>query len=167
MNIGVEQLQIAHDSGFTGAEWRSYAATMNWTLPDGDGAKEVFVRFRDRAGNISTTYAASITLDTVEPTGAIMVANNTSTVTEREITLILNTPEETTGLQMRLRNNTGVWGSWQPFVPSLLWQLPEVFGQHIVFVEFRDQAGNVSTLYQVTVRYQPPDQALYLPMIRR
>ncbi len=61
-NIGVTQMMISNDSGFAGGSWESYAASKTWTLTSGDGAKTVYVKFKDAAGNISLTASDSITV---------------------------------------------------------------------------------------------------------
>jgi len=46
---------------------RSYRSSLEWTLPDGDGPKEVTVRYIDAAGNVSPVYSVTIILDTEAP----------------------------------------------------------------------------------------------------
>ena len=46
----------------------TYATSASWTLTTGDGAKTVYVKFKDSAGNWSTAQISDqITLDTVAP----------------------------------------------------------------------------------------------------
>ena len=42
------------------APWQLYIQSASWTLPAGNGNKEVDVQFRDKAGNISDIYSANI-----------------------------------------------------------------------------------------------------------
>ncbi|MEI8175861.1 MAG: SpvB/TcaC N-terminal domain-containing protein [Candidatus Omnitrophota bacterium] len=42
----------------------SYASTKTYTLPIGDGVKNIYVKYSDKAGNWSAVYSASITLFT-------------------------------------------------------------------------------------------------------
>jgi len=46
---------------------RSYADSVEWTLTEGDGLKEVSVRYVDAAGNPSEVYSATVMLDTTAP----------------------------------------------------------------------------------------------------
>jgi hypothetical protein len=41
--------------------WEAYATTRNASIPGGAGAKTIYVRFRDAAGNVSTVYSDGIT----------------------------------------------------------------------------------------------------------
>jgi alpha-tubulin suppressor-like RCC1 family protein len=86
---GVSQMKFSND----GTSYDSpvpYATSASWNLAAGDGVKTVFVMFKDVAGNWSTPYSATITLDSttpaisVNPTSPIpfnfvIVGNNAST----------------------------------------------------------------------------------------
>ena len=81
---GVSQMRFSNDDTTWGA-WEAYATTKSWTLSSGDGAKTVYVWFKDSVGNAnSTPYSASITLDTKAP------SNGTLTATEGNTTVALN-----------------------------------------------------------------------------
>lgn len=47
--------------------WEPVIPTRVWTLPIGEGGQTVWVRFRDRVGNVSEPVQASIVVDTVLP----------------------------------------------------------------------------------------------------
>jgi len=57
---GMHQMMISNRSDFSGAVWVPYATSVSWTLTSGTGTKVVYIRFMDRAGNISSTYSDSI-----------------------------------------------------------------------------------------------------------
>ena len=57
---GVSQMRFSND-GTNWSDWETYASTKQWTLTPGNGAKTVYVQYRDSAGNIST-YSSNITL---------------------------------------------------------------------------------------------------------
>lgn len=63
---GVDVMQLSVD-GTTWTAWQPYVPTMLWTFPPGDGLKRLWVRVRDRAGNISAVADAQTVLDTVPP----------------------------------------------------------------------------------------------------
>jgi hypothetical protein len=63
----VSDMRFSND-GTTYGSWRPYATSAAYTLPAGDGAKTVFVEFRNGAGAISPRASHSITLDTTAPT---------------------------------------------------------------------------------------------------
>ena len=49
----------------------TYATSKTWTLSSGDGTKTVYAKFKDTAGNWSTAYSDTITLDTTAPDTSI------------------------------------------------------------------------------------------------
>jgi len=53
---GVGQMLISNQPDFAGATWEDYATSRAWTLGSNTA---VYVRFRDNAGNISSTYSTS------------------------------------------------------------------------------------------------------------
>ena len=65
--------------------WKTYAPSMAWTLASGDGAKNVYVWWKNSDGTASATPAsASITLDATTPTSgtlSVKLAVNVATLT--------------------------------------------------------------------------------------
>lgn len=57
----------ASNDGATWSRWTMYQFRKDWELLPGDGTKKVYVRFQDKAGNVSTPVSARIVLDTVPP----------------------------------------------------------------------------------------------------
>lgn len=64
------------------ASWVSYATSTSIVLADGDGAKTVYVKFRDDVGNESTAASAVVTLDTAAPVVTISSGPDYSTISE-------------------------------------------------------------------------------------
>lgn len=61
---GAVWMILANDSLFTGVSYQSLSFLKDWMLPDGDGAKTVFARFRDTLGVESEVRSDGIVLDT-------------------------------------------------------------------------------------------------------
>ena len=51
---GVDSVAVANEPTFAGAQWQSYAQSLPWWVSPA-GSTTVYVRFRDRAGNVSAT----------------------------------------------------------------------------------------------------------------
>lgn len=49
------QVQISSSSNFSGAQWQPFASKFAWTLPSGDGAKTIYVKYRDARGRMVTS----------------------------------------------------------------------------------------------------------------
>jgi YD repeat-containing protein len=66
---GCSQMQFSNDN-VTYSTPEVYATSKAWTLTSGDGAKTVYVKFKDRPGIWSSAYNDTIFLDTTYPTTA-------------------------------------------------------------------------------------------------
>ncbi|MCM8781254.1 MAG: Ig-like domain repeat protein [Candidatus Omnitrophica bacterium] len=67
---GVVMMRFSNDNTWDALKnpWEPYVALKSWSLGSTtDGTKSVYVRFKDRAGNISLTYKDTIILDTTAP----------------------------------------------------------------------------------------------------
>jgi len=57
---------------------------------------------------------------------------------------------------MRLRWNGQGWGAWMPYAATQSATIPSATpGTKTVFVQFRDGAGVLSTVYTDTITYAP------------
>jgi PKD repeat protein len=59
-STGASEMYISNISYLEGGQWENRSVNRTWQITDGDGTKNIYSRFRDRAGN--TANAAAITL---------------------------------------------------------------------------------------------------------
>jgi len=131
-------------------------------LPAGDGWKTVYVRFRDRAGNVSFTYSATITLDTVAPSGSITIDGDAIYAITTAVTLTLCATDSTSGLsQMQFSNDSANWSGWETYTTTKAWTLVGGDGIKTVYVQYRDNASN-ATVFSDTIILDstPPSSAV-------
>lgn len=64
------EMQVSNAANLSDATWQPFAASLPWSLVAGTGARAVYVRFRDPAGNVSATASRSITVATA-PAGPV------------------------------------------------------------------------------------------------
>ncbi len=77
---GVSTMMVSNDSNFTGASEVTYSTSIPWTLDPGpEGPYTVYAKFKDIAGNWSSVYSDTITLDLTVPTLAIGAPSATVT----------------------------------------------------------------------------------------
>jgi len=85
---GCVQMQFSSDNlSWTTAE--AFATTRAWTLPAGDGPKNIYVRYLDSSGNWSSPYLIRVVLDTTIPETYLLVyppAMTTSNATTFQFT---------------------------------------------------------------------------------
>ena len=77
------EMQLSND-GNSWNSWETYATTKSWVLTSGDGAKTVYVKYKDNASNISSDFTDTITLDSTSPTisgiGAGSISSSTAII---------------------------------------------------------------------------------------
>jgi parallel beta-helix repeat protein len=141
---GIAEMRFSNDNtAYT--EWQAYATSKSWTLQDGDGTKTVYVQFKDHAGLIST-YSDAITLDTQPPTGSITIAEGAAYTNSSVVTLTLSATDATSGVaQMRFSNDNVTWSDWEPYATSKTWTLLTGDGLKGVTVQYKDNAGLISS----------------------
>jgi hypothetical protein len=146
----VVDMSFSNDGGSSWSAWQPYAPQTKWTLSTGEGQKTVQARTRDEDGNVSSTAQASVVLDLTPPTGSIVIQASTaggqSTDSPvRALTLsAFDNVSPASRIQMRLANRADLAGSaWQSLASQVTWDFT---GGGTVYVQFRDEAGNVSTL---------------------
>ncbi|MEM4721736.1 MAG: hypothetical protein QXT73_06740, partial [Candidatus Methanomethylicaceae archaeon] len=73
---GIDYIEISADN----TNWTNIGnvSTANITLTTGDGVKKVYMKIRDKAGNISPTIIDTIILDTTPPVGKITISKLTT-----------------------------------------------------------------------------------------
>ena len=141
-----------------------YSTTYNnWTLPTGDGPKTVSVKYVDKAGNISPVYSASITLDTVAPTGGSVSVNGGAAYTNNPaVTLTLSATDAGSGMTggKVLLSNDGTSYTELDFAASMSWTLASgADGPRTVSAKFKDAMGNVTATAvtaSITLDTTPP-----------
>ncbi len=81
---GCLEMQFSSDNAVWSAP-EVYAEAKTWILDDGDGAKTVYVKYRDTAGNWSGVYSDTIVLDTTPPVVSIITVITPTDVTTQTI----------------------------------------------------------------------------------
>lgn len=151
---GTSGVQVSEDPTFAGASWQPFSAALRHTLSPGDGARTLYVRFRDRAGLGSLPFALPVTLDTHPPDGSASRAPGDPSA------LLLSASDETSGVaavELQVGDSTA---AWQPYSSRV--QLGAEAAGAPVTLRFRDGAGNVSAPYVA-----PSGYSVMLPLITR
>lgn len=87
-DVWVYDMMISNSSLFTWNSWENYSTTKNnWQLTSWTWTKTVYIKFKDGAWNISSTYSSSITYDN---TPNYISFNNSSSVYTNNPTISLS-----------------------------------------------------------------------------
>jgi sugar lactone lactonase YvrE len=150
------EMQVSNDGGFNGATWEPYSAHKAWEITryrNQEITRLVYVRFRDADGNVSSLYLDDIILDTNAPHGHVSIAGQGAL-------LDLTATDDLSGVDsMRVSAQPDLGdASWEPFSTQRAWDFSE---SPIVYVQFRDAAGNLSPTYAT------PSSTVFLPVVIR
>ena len=146
------------DDGAHWTAWEPLQTTRAYTLPGTDGYKTVRVQYLDTLNNRSAVFSDYIRLESVPPTGAIIINAGASTATSPTVTLGLNWSDGTgVGVaRMRFSDDGAHWTAWVPPTLTRAYTLPPSNGYHTVRVQFRDGAGNYSAVFNDYIKLQMP-----------
>ncbi len=141
---GVSRMRFSTD-GSTWTLWEVPVASRPQVLPAGNGYKTVRVQYLDKAQNRSAVYNDYILLDTVPPTGGILINNGDAMTTNSTVTLTLNWDDVGSGVtRMRFSDNGSNWTVWESQKATRSYKLPDGLGYHTVRVQYTDAAQNYS-----------------------
>lgn len=162
---GVTRMRFSND-GATWSPWEPLLISRPYALPGADGYKTVRVQYLDRSGNRSVIYSDYIKLDTVSPTGSIVINNNRSATNNTAVALKLtwSDPNGSGVTRMRFSNDGATWTPWTPLKTSPAYVLPGGDGYKTVRVQYRDAAGNSSIVYRDYIRLDttPPTGSILI-----
>ena len=135
------------------ASTTGYSALVN-------GTYTFSVRAKDGLGNADATPAVRTwKVDTVRPTGKVLINGGRTTTAAREVTLRLDARDPAPGsgvVSMRFKNGgPEAWSAWRPYAASASWRLTSGAGKKTVYVQYKDAAGNVSASTSDSIGYRP------------
>jgi hypothetical protein len=167
---GCTTMQLSNDNvTFTPPE--AFAATRTWTLAGSDAVKTVYVRYLDRAGNVSQSFRDTITLDSAGPVVGSITATPNPFEPQRGQTTTIRIPvsDNLSGscpLQIRILDAAGglvksmprtVTCSAAGTTTSVVWDgrnaanVPVPAGIYTIEVAATDRAGNAGAVARGTV----------------
>ncbi|MFC1712932.1 FlgD immunoglobulin-like domain containing protein [Candidatus Poribacteria bacterium] len=133
------------------SEWIAYADTLSITLTEGDGTKTVTLRFRDDMGNEAAEVSDQVVLDTVPPTGSVVINNGDEYTGGFVVALTLLATDENGVAGYQLSNDGSTWSDESQMLTGDLqidqWDLRDYGGNSdegskTVYVRYKDKAGN-------------------------
>jgi hypothetical protein len=161
---GLTEMQVSLDPEFEGAAWEPYSAIVPVTFAE-DGAQTVYVRVRDNSGNVSDPSSDSLIVDTTPPIGAASVLEGVVGPDAISVTVALPAFDNATGVDearvSALESFTDTL--WQPYASQIAVPISytgEV--EPVLYVQFRDGAGNVSQVYSTTYLVDAAPPVLYV-----
>ena len=128
---------------------RPYAAAQSWTLASGgDGTRSVYAQWQDSLGNWSSSLRSdTITLDATPPAaGTVSINGGAATTGVRDVSIGLTNPDDASWVRLAESVPGLAAATPQHYASSIPLTLAEGNdGTRTVYVEWQDDAGNVST----------------------
>ncbi|MEM1138093.1 MAG: hypothetical protein AAGI07_19845, partial [Bacteroidota bacterium] len=146
-----DSVMIANEKTFSNTNWQSYKTKTEWTFEHGDGVKAVYVKFRDIAGNETGIFTDNIILDTTPPKDCEFEIDAGASITaDINKKVLLRFGAEDAKYMMVSNFPDFKSARWQLYKNEVHgWQLEgEKDGKKTIYVRFKDEAGNVSTIFR-------------------
>ena len=160
------EMYVTNDKGCVhGGKWEVYSESKNWTLGEILTSTDVYVKFRDEAGNESDCVSDTITHDGFAPSALGLEINQQAAWTNStSVTLSIKASEYAN--EMYISNTPGCTenGSWDPFTETRSdWILEKTNDISSVFIKFRDLNLNESNCIDASIVHD--DIAPTLPIV--
>jgi len=113
-----------------------------------DGTWYFHVRAEDNYGNWGPPGHYRVQIDTTQPWGSIIINDGAIYSSSPNVMLALSAADTTSGVvEMRFSDDGSAWSLWEPFGSLKSWVLPGGDGLNTVYVQFKDNAGLISSPY--------------------
>ncbi|PWJ44978.1 hypothetical protein BC781_1011374 [Sediminitomix flava] len=123
--------------------WLPYKEDFKYSLKfNQEGKADLYVRFRDVAGNISQANHAQIILDLEAPVVKKLELNGEDSFTTS--TTVKLTSDVLGAKYMQVSNSKNFGNEWNAYFHETDWTLEGGKGMKRVYVRFKDAAGNIS-----------------------
>jgi len=164
---GLAEMQVSMSPDFEGAAWEPYSAIVPVTF-DEDGVQTAYVRFRDNAGNVSEPSSDSLIVDTTPPTGTVSVAEGVVGSDAISVTMVLSATDNATGVsEVRISARESFTDTlWRPYASQVAVPISYTGEMEpVLYVQFRDGAGNASEVYTTTYLVDTAPPVLYVGVV--
>lgn len=134
-------MYVTQDATCTaGGTWENYAAGKAWTLANLNAENNIYVAYRDQAGNISNCISDSIIHDTIAPTSSLSFEDGAAAINTTAVSLTIDLGD---GAEMYVTNSSDcTGGSWETIAATKAWTLSNLNANNTVYFKFKDLAGN-------------------------
>jgi YD repeat-containing protein len=148
---GIGKMSFSTDN-VTWTTAQTYNATKSWTFSSGDGNKTVYVKYYNKAGNVSAVYSKSIQLDTTKPAGTININDGATYTSSPTVTLNLSATDAGSGIdKMSFSEDNANWTTAETYATTQTFTFSAGDGRKTVYVKYYDKAGKASSVYSKSI----------------
>ncbi len=141
---GADKIIIAENPEFSDGRWELFVSKKIYEVSAGDGIKNIYIKFRDKALNESEVFSGSVILDTKPPEAINLTINDGIMYTNdnsKTVTLDIEAQEAS---EMRIIQKGHPPGNWEVFSATKTYILLGEDGEKEIGVFLRDEAGNTT-----------------------
>jgi hypothetical protein len=151
-----DQMRLSKNGDFSGASWVAFAATPSFDLQATSSNITVYAQLRDQAGNESAVRSVTVRVDQDAPATPVVSIANGPWVKSPNVTVQTLADG---AAQIRVSQNPALTGAdWSSFTQLKAFTLTAGEGASTVYVQVKDEAGNLSGIASapVTLDTTPP-----------
>ncbi|MDD5005101.1 MAG: Ig-like domain-containing protein [Candidatus Omnitrophica bacterium] len=154
--IDVDTINFFIDNGPLSFEYKDGNFSCTPPAPLQDGNVTAHIQVSDLAGN-SLSRAWGFIVDSTPPMGTIIINGGEESTSYARVRLNLEAFDETTVVKDMIISNDGIfdtetWQEYEPLVTDWVLGDPQQIGEKTVYCMFKDEAGNISSVYSDEIR---------------
>ena len=160
-------VQFRDGTGVSWEDWQVSTIATSTAFAGEEGHTYYFQsRARDDAGNVEDYPGGDgdthTTVDVTSPSGSVLVNNGAIDTTSTDVTLKPSASDSVSGVsQMSFSNDGGNYSDWESYGSSKSWTLTSGDGLKTVYVRYKDNAGNISSVCTDTINLDTTVQPEY------
>jgi uncharacterized delta-60 repeat protein len=153
LGSGIDVMMVCNSDSFIECVWEPYSISKSWDLSNLDGEKTVYIKFRDAYGRVSEVYEDSVVLDTLNPSGTIIIDEDKEYSLSRSISLNILATDTGTGVSKMMVCNSSSFSNcvWEDYKLIKSWTLESGDGIKQVYIKFKDGANRESVSYSDSI----------------
>lgn len=158
MADGADKLIISEKEDFSESRWELFIPKKIYEVSKGDGTKNIYIKFRDKALNETEVFSGMVILDTQPPETLSVAVNDGEKYINDSSKKVKITIEGKDVSEMRISQKGHDLGEWEPFSKEKTITLMGEDGEKEIGIFLRDEAGNVAkpTLIPIILDRRPP-----------
>ena len=120
-----------------------------------DGTLTLSVTLTDTAGNTGTDSTDTVSKDTAAPSGTLSINNGNAITISSDVTLSITFSDMGSGVKsMRFSLDGSSWSPWEDVSNTKIGTLTSNYGLITVYMQLKDNAGNVSSSITDNILYK-------------
>jgi hypothetical protein len=160
---GVVKMILSNNANSSGTDWSDYQTSISWSLLPGNGERSVYAKFKDGSGQESEFVEDSIIVDTIPPSGNVLLDEGSPYTRSPNIIVKLDIKDDT-GIPMMTMSEfpTFIGSGWEPYRFNIPWNLSGTDGTKTIYCRVQDMAGNIGELASdsIILDSSPPVSAI-------